>query len=216
MKKLLLLAFSVLFLSSLQAQPFRNEVSYFKKLDSINPPPEHPILFIGSSSFTNWKDVNSFFPSYPILNRAFGGSSITHLLLYADEIIFKYKPKQIVIYCGENDLTGAGVVTGDSVYQRFRRLHQLIRSKLPGVPVVYVSMKPSPSREKYLPQIIEGNRLIKKYCRKKRHTDFADVFHKMFTDDGKILPGIFLSDNLHMNKKGYNIWQPVLEPYLVK
>jgi len=38
----------------------------------------------------------------------------------------------------------------------------------------------------------------------------------MFNSDGKIMSDIFLSDNLHMNKKGYEIWQPILAPYLKK
>lgn len=202
-------------LVSISAQPFINEINYFKKLDSITAPPANPILFIGSSSFTNWKDVNAYFPGYTILNRAFGGSSLTHLLMYADEVIFKYNPKQIVIYCGENDLTGGSHITGDSILQRFKRLHKLIRSKLPAVPIAYVSMKPSPSREKYLPEMKKGNKLIKKFIRSKKHTAFIDVYRHMLTKDGKIIQEIFLSDNLHMNKKGYEIWQPIIKPYLL-
>lgn len=210
---LLLLIFST---GISQAQPFMNEISYFRKLDSLNPPPAHPILFIGSSSFTNWKDVQDYFPGYPVLNRAFGGSSLTHQLLYAEQVIFAYSPKQIIIYCGENDVASSPTVTADSVLNRFKRLHNLIRSRLPDVPIVYVSMKPSPSREKYRPVLEKGNALIKKFIRKKRKTRFADVYHKMFTQDGKIMEDIFLSDKLHMNSRGYRIWQPILERYLLK
>jgi len=198
------------------AQPFINEINYFKKLDSINKPADNVILFIGSSSFTNWKDVQDYFPGYPILNRGFGGSSLPHLIMYSDDIIFKYKPKQIVIYCGENDLTGGSEITGKTILHRFTILHSLIRSRLPDVPILYVSMKPSPSREKYFAKMEEGNRLIKKYCKKHKQTAFADVYHHMFDKDGKIMNDIFLSDKLHMNKKGYQIWQPIIEPCLVK
>ncbi len=84
------------------------------------------------------------------------------------------------------------------------------------MPIAYISMKPSPSREKYLSTMEKGNHLIKKYTKKKKHTAYIDVFHKMLTKDGKIMTDIFLSDNLHMNKKGYQIWQPIIEPYLIK
>lgn len=198
------------------AQPFIKEVNYFKKLDSLQAPPKQPILFIGSSSFTNWKDVNSYFPSYTILNRAFGGSSLEHLILYADDVIFKYEPKQIVIYCGENNLSAGPEISGASIAQKYIELHQLIRSRLPKVPIVYISMKPSPSREKYLPAMTEGNRLIKKYLRKQRRSEYVDVFSAMFTKEGAILGDIFLSDKLHMNKKGYAIWQPIIQPHLLK
>ncbi len=207
----------LLFLTiGLAAQPFINEINYFKKLDSLNPPPARPILFIGSSSFTNWKDVNTYFPGYPVLNRAFGGSSLTHQLQYAAQVIFAYNPKQIVIYCGENDVASSPSITADSVLNRFKRLHTLIRSQLPDVPILYVSMKPSPSREKFRPVFEKGNKLIRKYIRRKKKTSFADVYHKMFTKDGRLMEDIFLSDKLHMNKKGYAIWQPVIEPFLLK
>lgn len=202
--------------SQAQNKPFINEINYFKKLDSTTNIPKKPVLFIGSSSFTNWKDVQEYFPGYTILNRAFGGSSLPHQLLYAEEVIFKYNPKQVVIYCGENDLTGGNHITADSIVARFKRLHTLIRERLPKTSIVYVSMKPSPSREKYLPIMRDANARIKKYIRKKKRTAYADVFYAMLNKDGSIRSDIFLSDKLHMNKEGYKIWQPILKPYLKK
>ena len=219
MKKLFLcIACAVLMvhLSFAQNKPFINEINYFKKLDSTTAIPKHPILFIGSSSFTNWKDVRDYFPGYTILNRAFGGSSLPHQLMYAEEVIFKYDPKQIVIYCGENDLTGGDHITADSIVARFIRLHTLIRQRLSKVPIVYVSMKPSPSREKYLATMQAANTAIKKFIRKKKKTAFVDVYHAMLNKDGSIKTEIFLADRLHMNKDGYKIWQPILKPYLKK
>jgi hypothetical protein len=86
------------------AQPFFNEIQKFRQQDSISAPPAHPILFVGSSSFRMWKDVQSYFPGYTIINRGFGGSGLSNVIQYADDVIFKYNPRQIVIYCGENDL----------------------------------------------------------------------------------------------------------------
>lgn len=215
-KKLALLTVLLLFTFSCFTQPFINEVNYFKKLDSLQAPPKEPILFIGSSSFTNWKDVQDYFPGHTILNRAFGGSSLPHLLLYAEEVIFRYKPKQIVIYCGENDLTGGPTINADSILFRFQRLHALIRSRLPKVPVVYLSMKPSPSRRKYLATMQEGNEKIKSFITNQTYTQFIDVYSSMISTTGEINPSLFLSDSLHMNKKGYQLWQPLIEPFLVK
>lgn len=198
------------------AQPFIREVRQFRHQDSLQAPPPRPILFIGSSSFTNWKDLSSFFPGHVVLNRAFGGSSLPHLIMYAEDVIFKYDPKQIIIYCGENDMTGGPQITADSVYQRFVRLHRLIRSRLPKVPVVYVSMKPSPSRLKYMTTMREANRLIERYIRKTSRTEYIDVHSKMLESDGRFMSHIFLSDSLHMNRKGYEIWKPIIEPYLLK
>lgn len=196
------------------AAPFANEIAWFKKQDSIKAPPQKPILLIGSSSFTNWKDVQDYLPGYPILNRGFGGSSLPHLLLYADDIIFPYNPKQIVIYCGENDFGGGPQITADSILVRFKRLHNYIRSKLPKVPIVYISMKPSPFRQKVLPQMQAANELIKAFANRTKRLKYIDVYSHMLNADGSIREDIFLSDKLHMNKQGYAIWQPLIAPYL--
>ena len=89
-----------------KAQPFAKEIAAFKKQDSLSFPGTGKILFVGSSSFTLWKDVQQYFPEYPIINRGFGGSSLTDLIRYAPDVIFPYDPRQIVIYCGENDFAG--------------------------------------------------------------------------------------------------------------
>lgn len=198
------------------AQPFYEDIQAFKKQDSIAPPPTQAILFVGSSSFTKWTDVQNYFPHFAIVNRGFGGSSISDVIRYADDIIFPYKPKQIVIYCGENDLAGADTVTGKMVYQRFVQLFNLIRNKMPGVPVAFISLKPSPSRWQLKDKMITANELIKKYLRTKKKTSFIDVYHKMLAADGTPMKEIFIEDNLHMNAKGYAIWQKIIAPYLKK
>ncbi|MEN9349477.1 MAG: hypothetical protein RL372_455 [Bacteroidota bacterium] len=197
------------------SQPFINEIKAFRRADSIAMPPQNAILLIGSSSFTNWKDVAKYFPEHTIINRGFGGSSLPHMTMYAEDIIFKYNPKQIIIYCGENDLTGGPSITADTIFHRLKKLHQLIRSRYKKVPIAYISMKPSPSREKYLETMQKGNELIKSFMEKQKKSSYIDVYHSMLDANGNILTHIFLSDKLHMNAEGYKIWQGVIAPYLV-
>src|SRR5476651_483122 len=91
---------SILLFAQTTTPPFRKDIDAFKRKDSLQMPPKHAILFVGSSSFTKWTDVQQYFPGYPIINRGFGGSSLPDVIRYADEIIFPYDPKQIIIYCG--------------------------------------------------------------------------------------------------------------------
>jgi len=131
-----------------QKAPFYDDIQAFKKQDSIKPPQKHAILFVGSSSFTKWTDVQSYFPGYTILNRGFGGSTLTDVIRYANDIIFPYDPKEIVIYCGENDIAYSDTVSAETVFNRFQALYNMIRVKYKTIPVVYISIKPSPSRRK--------------------------------------------------------------------
>ena len=158
----ILLLFFVL-LSKAQSKepfPFWNDVQKFKAADSTSFPASNQILLIGSSSFTLWKDVQNYFPDRKILNRAFGGSTLLDVIRYRYEVIYPYQPKQIVIYCGENDFASSNAVTVDMVMKRFTTLFNYIRAKYKTVPVAYISMKPSPSRAHLMPKYKEANKRI--------------------------------------------------------
>ena len=199
-----------------QQKPFYNEIQAFKIEDSLNPPPQHAILFTGSSSFRKWTDVQAYFPGYKIINRGFGGSTLPDVIYYANDIIFPYHPKQIVIYCGENDFAADSTLPADSVFERFKTLYKLIRAKMKDVPIAFVSIKPSPSRRQYWSKMIESNTMIKDYLSKQQHASFINVYDLMLNSYNEPKPEIFLSDSLHMNKKGYAIWQKAIQPYLIK
>ena len=202
--------------------PFWEDIQNFKKQDSINPPPKNAILFVGSSSFTKWQDVQDYFPGYTIVNRGFGGSTLPDLIRYANDIIFPYQPKQIIIYCGENDLASSDTVTATIVVDRFKKLYQMIREKTEA-PVVYISMKPSPSRRHLFQKMREANQSIALFLGENNiptnaayKNIYIDVHQKMLNKDGEPIPEIYLEDSLHMNAKGYAIWKKEIEPYLIK
>ncbi len=199
-----------------QTTPFFNVIQAFKKKDSIQFPPRHSILFIGSSSFTRWTYLQEDFPGYPVLNRGFGGSALPDLILYAKDIVLPYHPKQIIIYSGENDLAASDSVTAGMVLKRFGILFNIIRNYYPNIPIVFISIKPSPSRQRLMPKMTAANKLIKQFLLKKRNTAFVDVYHKMLKPGGAPRDDLFVEDNLHMNKKGYAIWQKAIKPYLLK
>jgi lysophospholipase L1-like esterase len=198
-----------------RAQAFSGEINAFKKQDSVKFPPKGAILFVGSSSFRFWADLDQYFPGYTIINRGFGGSSLPDLIWYADQIIFPYQPKQIVIYCGDNDFASSDTISSLTVLNRFKTLFQLIREKMPTVSIVFVSMKPSPSRTRQMPREEEANGWIRDFLSKQKNTDFVDVYHAMLGADGRPISEIFRADSLHMNEKGYAIWQKQIKPFLL-
>ncbi|WP_082037914.1 GDSL-type esterase/lipase family protein [Flavihumibacter solisilvae] len=199
-----------------QDLPFANDIREFKKMDSISAPPQNAILFIGSSSFTLWKDVADYFPGHTIVNRGFGGSQLTDVIRYSNDIIVPYRPAQVVIYCGENDISSSDAIAATTVVKRFEQLYSIIRNRFPGAGIVYVSMKPSPSRKKFMPKMVEANARIRHFLQGKRNTAFIDVYSKMLDRNGEPLKDIYLDDSLHMNAKGYAIWQKEIKPYLLK
>ena len=221
MKHFFLYFVSLLFtVTSLHAQgeptPFWNDIKKFKYKDSITPAPKKAILFIGSSSLTMWKGLQDSFPSFIVINRGFGGSTLTDQIRYEDKIIFPYMPKQIVIYCGENDIASSDTITGEIVLNRFQQLFTDIRNSNPEVVISFVSMKPSPSRWHMKDRLIAGNSLIKEFLRSQSNAHFIDIWDPMTGSDGKPRKELFINDMLHMNEKGYAIWKKQIEPYLIK
>ena len=198
------------------SQPFADDIKQFKVQDQLHPPPDQAILFVGSSSFTKWKDDSAYFPGYTIINRGFGGSTLLDVIRYAEDIIFPYHPKQVVIYCGENDLASSDSVTADTVFERFRVLFELIREHLPGENILYISMKPSPSRVRLKEKMEKANLLIQTYLSINQNTGFIDVYDRMFNPDHSVMSEIFLGDSLHMNARGYAIWKKAITPFLLK
>jgi lysophospholipase L1-like esterase len=196
-----------------QERPFWKDIKAFKAQDSLHAPPKNAIVFVGSSSFTMWKDVQQYFPKHVIINRGFGGSSLPHVIEYADDVIIPYAPKQVVIYCGENDFM-SDTVTSEIVTDRFITLFNILRQEVPKADIVYISMKPSPSRARLMPQIAKANAAIKDFLKKKPHTAFVDIWGPMLDQQGAPRKELFLNDMLHMNKDGYAIWQKAMEAHL--
>lgn len=61
----------------------------------------------------------------------------------------------------------------------------------------------------------KANWEIKNFLEKQSFTSFIDIWHLMLDNQGQARPELFGSDMLHMNKKGYKIWQKAIAPHLI-
>ncbi len=184
----------------------------FAATDAIAPPPQHAVLFIGSSSIRFWDTLAADFPGVPVINRGFGGSEIRDSTWYADRIVVPYAPRQILLYAGDNDLA-----SGRSPVQLrddFRRFVARVRHDLPRAKIAYISNKPSPSRAPLLAAQREANSLIRQDIAAMKGVRFIDVFTPMLDGNGQPREDLFIGDRLHMNRAGYELWRQVVAPYL--
>ncbi|TKC65482.1 G-D-S-L family lipolytic protein [Pedobacter hiemivivus] len=193
---------------------FEKNIKAFDKRDSIEKVQPGSNLFVGSSSITNWKDVADYFPESYVINRGFGGSKFEDLLYYGDRVIMPYKPAKIFIYEGDNDIA-KGIDT-ETLIKQAAMLRQRIAAVFPKVPVVFISVKPSVARWELKDKYVAFNQALKKYAKKEKLTAFADVWTPMLDANGEVFKDVFLPDNLHMKPNGYQIWQKVLQPFLLK
>lgn len=194
--------------------PYADEIAAFKQKDSLAFPPRGINLFIGSSSFRMWTGLEQAFPNARVLNRAFGGATLLDMAYHLPAVALRYQPSKIFIYCGENDLAASDTVTTAELLGRFKRVYVLLRQAFPRIPIVFCSMKPSPSRWELYPRYLEGNAAIRTYLRTQRRTHYLDVSSVLLDRTGKPDGRYFLSDSLHLNATGYAHWKTILHPFI--
>jgi len=215
--KLFLLILSMAACSRLHAQqgfPFDNEIRAFKHQDSISFPPKNGILFIGSSSIRLWDDLEQHFAGKPVIKRGVGGSELWQLVdYYTPYILFPYHPRKIFIYAGENDI--AAGKSAEFVFDEFKKLFEMINKQLPDAKIYFLSIKMSPSREKHFKEVAVANELIKNYLAGKPNSTFIDV-NAVILRTSTSMPdsALFRADYLHLNSKGYEKWERVLDSYV--
>lgn len=188
--------------------PFEKEIRAFEAADGRKAPPRGAVLFVGSSSIRMWKTLEKDLPDLTVINRGFGGSTIRDSIRYADRIVIPYEPKRIVLYAGDNDI--AQGKTAEQVLSDFKKFVTTVRSKLPGVPIDFIAIKPSIKRWGMVEQMREANRLIREYAASGKNLGYIDIFTPMLGDDGMPRKDLFVEDGLHLNGKGYELWTKVV------
>lgn len=190
---------------------FDAEIERFLISDATNFPEKGQILVIGSSSIRLWKSLDADMQPLKTIRRGFGGATIPEVIYYSEQILFPYEPSKIVFYCGENDHY---INTPHQIYESFQIMEKLIHKQLPETELYFVSIKPSIARMRMWKKMSITNRIIKKYTEITPKTHYIDVSSAMFNEDYSIKNDIFISDRLHMNEKGYQIWTEIIKPVI--
>ena len=191
---------------------WHNEILRLKTRVAKLKTQDNLIVFYGSSSIRLWVNIKKDLHPKNVLNFGFGGSSFAWCIHYFKEIFKDVYPQKIVLYGGENDL-GEGK-SPQEVLADCKTLVSLILHKYPEIDLALISIKPSVEREALLPNIIETNLLLSKYIIGEQNGQFINVFSRMITSDNRPKPELYLSDGLHLNRAGYQIWAGVIKEAL--
>ena len=191
---------------------FLGEVEKLVSTEYQFSPGKKLALFTGSSSIRMWNDIQDYFPEYNVVNNGFGGSHFSDLIYFYNKLIIPHKPDILFIYEGDNDI--ASKKKPRDIAREAKFLLSKIRRDLPNTQVVLISPKPSIARWELRKEYEALNKKLKKLARKTDKVEFADVWTAMLDEQGNVLRDVFLDDNLHMNKKGYDIWAIVLSDFL--
>ncbi|MEQ9310448.1 MAG: GDSL-type esterase/lipase family protein [Balneolaceae bacterium] len=190
------------------ANRYQNEVDLIVDKEFHIDPSKPIAVFTGSSSIRMWRNVDEVFPSINAINTGFGGSQFTDLIHFQNELIYEFNPDQVFIYEGDNDISEGK--SPASILIDAENILQQIREKLPEADIYFISPKPSIARWNLKKEYETLNGLLKELTEQHEQTYFINVWDPMLNDSGTPMDDIFISDNLHMNEKGYVIWTKVI------
>jgi lysophospholipase L1-like esterase len=170
------------------------------------------IILTGSSSARMWQSFADVVPEYNSRNYGFGGSQMHELLFFLDKLVLQHKPDKVLIYEGDNDISAGK--SSDQIIATTKEVIKRIRAELPETEIYLISPKPSLARWELADQYVELNRKMEEYCATTENLTFIDVWNPMLNSDGRPIEDIFIEDGLHMNQKGYDIWEAAVAPLL--
>jgi lysophospholipase L1-like esterase len=195
---------------------WESSIQKFEAQDRIHPPKPGAILFVGSSSINFWHSLPRDMAPLHVINRGFGGSQIDHVNHFADRIVLPYRPRAIVLYAGDNDLSWPWSKSPQTVRDDFKRFVSIVHTALPETWIYYVSIKPSPTRWSRWPIEQQTNRMIADFISTQDHVQFIDITPVMLNSQGKVHRELFRWDGLHMNSRGYALWTAIIKPILLQ
>lgn len=179
------------------------------------PPPavsENRIVFLGSSIFEKWKDLDpDFFKNNPYLNRGISGQIAPQLLIRFRQDVINLQPKAVIILAGSNDIAGnAGHVTYQRIMDNIKSMAELARlHKIKVILCEYVPIYDYPWRKGLHPanKIIAINKMIREYATANNFT-VLDYFTPL-KDARNGQRAELTIDGVHPNLAGYKIMEKV-------
>ena len=194
---------------------FASAIAEFEATDAANPPPKGAIVCTGSSSMRMWHPrVKDDLPGLTLLPRGFGGSHYTDLIYYLEALVFKYQPRALLLYEGDNDANYGK--TPERIFQDFKFLVEQCQKQLPDLRLYIIGAKPSIARWAIAEQMQRCNAMIQDYCRAKPEFTYIDVWPLLLDGNGQVRPELFMEDQLHLNSAGYDQWAAAISPVLLK
>ena len=172
---------------------------------------------MGSSSIRFWDTLEADMAPLPAVERGFGGAHMAHVLYNADRIILPYAPQAVVIYAGDNDLAEGSGKTAEDVTRDFQQLVAQLRAAQPGLPIYFITIKPSTLRWDRWPEMDRANRHIAALAQTDPHLSILDIATPMLGSTGQEPPSeLFALDGLHLSDAGYQLWTKVVRAQLMQ
>jgi len=181
--------------------------------------PTSSVLVVGSSIMANWTSVATDLAPVPILNKGKGGSTTPEWLsnsstgYWASRVVSQAN-SALIYYCGSNDV-GAGTSSA-TIASNTIAFFQDFWARYPDAPAIYLAIQKAPTRKTsgQIPKVNEVNNLMRDWIATQPRARYIDCNPVLVDANDTALPGMFLSDNLHLTTAGYAAITSVILPVL--
>jgi len=195
-------------------ETWKRSIGGFALEDEIIGARPGAIVATGSSSMRFWDHrIHEDLAPLTVISRGFGGSNMNDVLHYLDSLVLRHRPRAVMIYEGDNDV--ALGVPVERILVTFRRAIERIHAQDPATRVYLLSVKPSIARASLWPAMQEVNAGLREMAAA-ASVYYIDVATPMLREDGSVREDLFVSDGLHMNQAGYDIWRNAVAPILIE
>ena len=170
------------------------------------------VALYGSSTFRLWTDAARDLGQNDVINLGFGGATLSACRSYFKRVVLPHNPDTLIFYAGDNDIGGG--VSGADLAKEFELFMSEVAETLPSTRCLVVSIKPSPFRAAFQPQIQEANARIKSLTQSNPRWDYIDFHSQMLDETGAPSPVFYDEDPLHVNMVGYGLLSKLLRDAL--
>ncbi len=168
------------------------------------------LWFIGSSTIQKWTTLANDMAPWDVRNRGVDGATMPELLQMVRNEPRGTPPRAIVFYAGENDIA-KGASAADDI-ANLRAFLKLRSARWGNLPVVIVSLKPTPTRWGNLPEQTAFNTAAHAIAQRTPGATFVNIVPLFLV---KHRPGaFFVDDGIHLNAAGYARLTSAIQPPL--
>ncbi len=192
--------------------PWTAEFEAFQAADERQRPAEGGILFTGSSSIRLWHSLARDLPRHAVINRGFGGSRVIDSVEHVELLVLQYRPRVVVLYAGGNDL--AHGMTAEAIANDVDAFFQRVHSALPNAQVGLIQHALQPARRPLWPAVRELTRLERILVAQDARRHFISVGAPLENPNGEPDEDCFVSDKIHLSRKGYAAWTLAVNAWL--
>ena len=188
-------------------------------LRAVVAQPTNSVLVVGSSIMAYWTNIATDLAPVPVLNKGFAGSTTPQWLsnsstgYWASRVVSQTN-SALIYYCGSNDV-GAGTPTATIVANTIA-FFQGFWARNPDAPAIYLAIQKAPTRKTsgQIPNVNEVNNQMKDWIATQPRARYVDCNPVLVDTNDTAIPGMFLSDNLHLTLAGYAAMTTVILPVL--